>query len=136
MTKRSRNLSFGLLLVGVSAIGFYFQHFLEMARSSEAKATIIILSTSEEAYFKGHGEYTSSFDALGFHPEGNLRYSFYLGSENLAPEVRRMIAQKDLPLAASDDYQILAVPLNTSVKTYWKLHKGGKIEEVSLVHPY
>ncbi len=83
MKKISNNKGFSLveLMVVVAIIGILasiaipsLQKFMAKARQSEAKTSLASIYTSEKAFFAEYNTYTGNWTALGFQPEGQLRY--------------------------------------------------------------
>lgn len=54
--------------------------FQAKARQSEAKTQLTALFTAEKAFHSEYGAYHSSFNAIGFSPEGQLRYNVGVGA--------------------------------------------------------
>ena len=78
------------LMVVVAIIGILsavavpqFQKFQRKAKQSEAKANLTAIYTSEKVFQAETGSYYSNIWAIGFAPEGNLRYSVGFGSDGI-----------------------------------------------------
>ncbi|MFN7728571.1 MAG: type IV pilin protein [Bdellovibrio sp.] len=84
MMNKSNQRGFSLveLMVVVAIIGILatiaiprVNKFIAKARQSEAQVNLSSLYTFNKNFFVEFQGYSSSFDALGFVPEGNLRYN-------------------------------------------------------------
>jgi type IV pilus assembly protein PilA len=69
------------LMIVVAIIGILatiavpnFQKFQAKARQSEAKGTLSAIYTSEKAFYGEWGQFYEDYRALGYCPEGKLRY--------------------------------------------------------------
>lgn len=75
------------LMVVVAIIGILaaiavpqMSKFQAKARQSEAKTQLTALFTAEKAFFQEYSAYHSNFRAVGFSPEGQIRYNVGFGS--------------------------------------------------------
>lgn len=106
---------------------------IENSRETEIRVNMASLVTIEEGYYEEYGEYTDDFEELGYVPEGNQKTKFFLDKEEVPPLYRTSISEKDLPFVQKDDYQILAVYTDLTGKTtFWKMKKGGKLEQIEI----
>lgn len=91
--KNQKGFSLVELMVVVAIIGILaaigipsMQKYMAKARQSEAKTTLSSLYTTEKAFFAEYNIYTGDFGALGFQPEGQLRYEAgFAGAGTLTP---------------------------------------------------
>ncbi|MEK2688120.1 type IV pilin protein [Bdellovibrio sp. GT3] len=83
-TTRTSQAGFSLveLMVVVAIIGVLasiavpaVNKYIAKARQSEAKTNLASLYTSEKAFFSEYTTYDSRFQAIGYSPEGQLRYN-------------------------------------------------------------
>lgn len=58
--------------------------FQAKARQSEAKTQLTALFTAEKAFFQEYSAYHSNFRAVGFSPEGQIRYNVGFGAAPVA----------------------------------------------------
>jgi type IV pilus assembly protein PilA len=79
------------LMVVVAIIGILaamaipnYNRFQAKAKQSEAKAYLSGMYTANKAFFSEYNSYTSSLDAIGFAPDGNVR-RYACGSTAVAP---------------------------------------------------
>lgn len=88
MLKNGSNKGFSLveLMVVVAIIGILaaiaipsVSKYMAKARQSEAKANLSSLYTAEKAFFAEYNAFDSRFGAVGFTPEGQLRYNVGFG---------------------------------------------------------
>ena len=56
-----------------------YRFFSGRARASEAKSALVGLFTAEKGFFAEHGLYHTSFQVIGFAPEGRIRYNVGFG---------------------------------------------------------
>ncbi len=89
MLKNGSNKGFSLveLMVVVAIIGILaaiaipsVSKYMAKARQSEAKANLSSLYTAEKAFFAEYNAFDSRFGAVGFTPEGQLRYNVGFGA--------------------------------------------------------
>ncbi|NUN04827.1 MAG: prepilin-type N-terminal cleavage/methylation domain-containing protein [Bdellovibrio sp.] len=64
-----------LATIAIPSVGKY----MAKARQSEAKTMLSSLYTSEKAFFAEYNAYHSKFQAIGYSPEGQLRYNVGFG---------------------------------------------------------
>jgi type IV pilus assembly protein PilA len=65
-----------LASIAIPSIGKY----MAKARQSEAKTQLSSLYTAEKAFFAEYTQYDSRFGAIGYSPEGKLRYNVGFGT--------------------------------------------------------
>ena len=65
-----------LATIAIPSIGKY----IAKARQTEAKTGLSSLYTSEKAFYAEYNAYHSSFQAIGYSPEGRLRYNVGFGA--------------------------------------------------------
>ncbi|WP_413557815.1 type IV pilin protein [Bdellovibrio sp. HCB209] len=91
-TTRTSQAGFSLveLMVVVAIIGVLasiavpaVNKYIAKARQSEAKTNLASLYTSEKAFYAEYTTYDSRFQAVGYSPEGQLRYN--VGFETAGP---------------------------------------------------
>lgn len=70
-----------LAAIAVPAVNKY----IAKARQSEAKTQLSALYTSEKAFYAEYNAYDSRFQAVGYSPEGQLRYNVGFNSNVTAP---------------------------------------------------
>lgn len=84
MQKKLNNKGFSLieLMVVVAIIGILatvavpnVQKFMAKSRQSEAKSNLSSLYTAQKAFFTEYAAYDARFEAVGYAPEGRLRYN-------------------------------------------------------------
>ena len=81
MLKNKKGFSLVELMVVVAIIGILasiavpsLQKYMAKARQAEAKTSLASLYTAEKAFFAEYNTYSGDWGALGFQPEGQLRY--------------------------------------------------------------
>lgn len=83
-SKNNKQAGFSLveLMVVVAIIGILasiaipsVNKYMAKARQTEAKTNLASLYTSQKAFFSEYNTYDSRFQAVGFTPEGGLRYN-------------------------------------------------------------
>nr|BFD59019.1 hypothetical protein CKG001_11260 [Bdellovibrio sp. CKG001] len=88
-SKRKSQSGFSLveLMVVVAIIGVLasiavpqVNKYIAKARQSEAKTTLSSIYTSEKAFFAEYSAYHDMFGAIGYSPEGKLRYNAGFGA--------------------------------------------------------
>ncbi|HEX7674146.1 MAG TPA: hypothetical protein VF412_08240 [Bdellovibrio sp.] len=110
------------------------ENHLETSREAQIRTNMASLVTIEDGYFEEYGEYTDDFEELGYVPEGNQKTKFFLDKEEIPPQFRASISEKDLPFVQKDDYQILAIYTDLAGNaTFWKFKKGGKLEQIEIL---
>lgn len=94
--KTNNNKGFSLveLMVVVAIIGILatmavpqVNKFMAKARQSEAKTNLTMIYTSEKAFFAEYNGYHSAFQAIGYGPEGRLRYRTGFGAQIAAGQL-------------------------------------------------
>jgi len=83
------------LMIVVAIIGILaaiaipnFIKFQARSKQSEAKSNLKALYTAEKAFFQEKDRYSSLTTEVGFAPERNNRYAYYLGSGGGTTEIR------------------------------------------------
>ncbi|MBI3179489.1 MAG: DUF4190 domain-containing protein [Deltaproteobacteria bacterium] len=121
-----------VLLVAVAIPNF--MKFSARAKQSEAKATLKSIYTAEKSTFAETAEYGATFDAIGWRPEGGLKYSYYLGRD-----VARADKAPVLPLppgvesyVGQDSFRAVAVGNidNDSTPDVWAIDDQNMLENV------
>lgn len=91
-SKNNKQAGFSLveLMVVVAIIGILasiaipsVNKYMAKARQSEAKTNLASLYTAEKAFFSEYNSYDSRFEAVGFSPEGGLRYNVGFGAAGI-----------------------------------------------------
>ena len=89
MFRRTSSAGFSLveLMVVVAIIGVLasiaipsLQKFTAKARQSEAKTNLASIYTANKAFYAEYNSYHTTFDVIGFRPEGQLRYNTGFGA--------------------------------------------------------
>ncbi len=76
----------GCLLISLNAFMFANMHFAARSKAYEAKFELGAIFTSQIAYFGENNLYAGgeeAFQDIGWMPEGNPRYSYYLGKDEI-----------------------------------------------------
>lgn len=93
-SKNNKQAGFSLveLMVVVAIIGILasiaipsVNKYMAKARQSEAKTNLASLYTAEKAFFAEYNAYDSRFFAVGFSPEGGVRYNVGFTASVVAP---------------------------------------------------
>lgn len=89
--KRMNQRGFSLveLMVVVAIIGVLaaigvpsLQKYMAKSRQAEAKTNLASLYTANKAFFAEYNTYHTSFNVIGFAPEGQLRYNVGFGADS------------------------------------------------------
>jgi type IV pilus assembly protein PilA len=88
-----------LVIIGILAAVAIpnFIRFQARARQSEAKANLKAAFSAEKAYYQETTQYGSLIAVIGFSPERNNRYAYYLGAAGSLQD-----RSTTVPVAASD----------------------------------
>jgi hypothetical protein len=102
-----------LLCVGVIIFAVFIFNigsaFLKKAHQSEVRVSMGAIVTALEIYHKENATYASDFKALGYSPEGKIKYQVYLSADQICPEVRKTLKDSQLPFAETGSYRIVAI---------------------------
>ncbi len=88
-----------LAAIAVPAVNKY----IAKARQSEAKTQLSALYTSEKAFYAEYNAYDSRFGAVGYSPEGQLRFNVGFSSSVAAPAA----SGYTLPTGAATNFAVL-----------------------------
>lgn len=102
-----------LLCVGLIIFSVFIYNigsaFLRKAHQSEVRVSMGTIVKALEVYHKENSKYASDFQALGYSPEGKIKYQVYLAADQICPEVRKTLKESQLPFANVQSYRIVAI---------------------------
>src|SRR5579863_10462743 len=77
------------LMIVVAIIGILaalaipnFIRFQARSKQGEAKSNLKSLFTAQKSYYQEHDKYETCLKQIGFQPEGNNRYAYYINGTN------------------------------------------------------
>ncbi len=129
---------FGFIIIGIlAAIAIPdFLKFSARAKQSEAKSNLGAIFTTQVAYFGEYGTYGHTFEQLGWGPEGDTSYSYYL-VDDVIPATKYgagpHVVPEDLkPYTTDQTFLVIAVGNidNDSILDVWTMDDAKTLRNV------
>jgi type IV pilus assembly protein PilA len=139
MKKMMKGFTLIELMIVVAIIGILaaiaipnFIKFQARSKQSEAKANMKAMFTAEKAFFQEKDRYSNLSGEVGFSPERNNRYNYFLSGAGGSMEIRSQIAPATNPTTDSGiqadsykNYQVVTAPVNPTCGGALGIASGG-----------